>query len=131
MCQHPSQVGFHTGFENFPNFESRRGQGGQPYILHPLRLVMRVKTETEKIVAVQHEVVEDSQPPHRWGFDELAARGLFRARAGGAGRCDATRGRDLRGFHPPFAEDAARLMQFIRRGNQRHRVRSALGEPND
>ena len=40
-----------------------------PYILHPLRLMMRVETETEKIVAVLHEVVEDSQPPQRWGFD--------------------------------------------------------------
>ena len=37
---------------------------------------MRVETETEKIVAVLHEVVEDSQPPQRWGFDELRREGF-------------------------------------------------------
>ena len=45
-------------------------KAGQPYLLHPLRLMMRVETETEKIVAVRHEVVEESQPPspcwRRW-----------------------------------------------------------------
>ena len=51
-------------------------KAGQPYILHPLRLMMRVETETEKIVAVLHEVVEDSQPPQRWGFDELRREGF-------------------------------------------------------
>ena len=32
--------------------------------------------ETEKIVAVLHEAVEDSQPPQRWGFDELRSEGF-------------------------------------------------------
>ena len=32
--------------------------------------------ETEKIVAVLHEAVEDSQPPQRWGFDELRREGF-------------------------------------------------------
>jgi (p)ppGpp synthase/HD superfamily hydrolase len=32
----------------------------QPYILHPLRVMIRVKSEEEKIVAVLHDVVEDS-----------------------------------------------------------------------
>jgi len=35
----------------------------KPSILHPLRLMMREETETEKSVAVRLEVVEDSQPP--------------------------------------------------------------------
>ena len=30
------------------------------YILHPLRLMCRAKTETEKMVAVLHDVVEDT-----------------------------------------------------------------------
>ena len=38
--------------------------------------MMRAETETEKIVAVRHEVVEDSQPPQRWGFDELRREGF-------------------------------------------------------
>ena len=33
---------------------------GSPYILHPLRLMMAVQTEAEKIVAVLHDVVEDT-----------------------------------------------------------------------
>ena len=45
-------------------------------MLHPLRLLMRVETETEKIVAVLHDVGEDSQPPQRWGFDELRREGF-------------------------------------------------------
>lgn len=44
--------------------ESHAGQtdkGGQPYILHPLRLMHQCTSEEEKIVAVLHDVVEDSQ----------------------------------------------------------------------
>ncbi len=33
---------------------------GEHYILHPLRVMMSVKSEEEKIVAVLHDVVEDS-----------------------------------------------------------------------
>ncbi|MBD3922148.1 HD domain-containing protein [Paenibacillus sp. PR3] len=43
--------------------EAHRGQvdkGGSPYILHPLAVMNRVETLDEKIVAVLHDVVEDS-----------------------------------------------------------------------
>jgi (p)ppGpp synthase/HD superfamily hydrolase len=33
---------------------------GQPYILHPLRVMLSQKDETSRIVAVLHDVVEDS-----------------------------------------------------------------------
>ena len=33
---------------------------GAPYILHPLRLMLRFEGETERMVAVLHDVVEDS-----------------------------------------------------------------------
>ena len=33
---------------------------GSPYILHPLRLMMSVQSESEKIVAILHDVVEDT-----------------------------------------------------------------------
>ncbi len=33
---------------------------GQPYILHPLALMMNVETEDEQMVAVLHDVVEDT-----------------------------------------------------------------------
>jgi len=43
--------------------EAHHGQKdryGKPYILHPLRVMSRVVTEKEKIVAILHDVVEDT-----------------------------------------------------------------------
>ena len=53
--------------------EAHRGQrdkAGQTYILHPLRVMMRLETEPERMVAVLHDVVEDSP----WTVERL--RGL-------------------------------------------------------
>lgn len=36
-------------------------KAGTPYILHPLRVMLRMETETEMIAAVLHDVVEDSE----------------------------------------------------------------------
>ena len=36
-------------------------KAGQPYILHPLRLMMSVDKNDEKIVAVMHDIVEDTE----------------------------------------------------------------------
>ncbi len=35
-------------------------KGGNPYILHPLRVMFSMKNENEKICAVLHDVVEDT-----------------------------------------------------------------------
>ncbi len=35
-------------------------KAGQPYILHPLRVMLRVASEHERIAAVLHDVVEDT-----------------------------------------------------------------------
>jgi len=35
-------------------------KGGQPYILHPLRVMFMRRNETERICAVLHDVIEDS-----------------------------------------------------------------------
>ena len=35
-------------------------KAGQPYILHPLRVMLRVGTEEERITAILHDVVEDT-----------------------------------------------------------------------
>ncbi|MCP3138958.1 GTP pyrophosphokinase [Pyxidicoccus xibeiensis] len=43
--------------------EAHRGQrdkAGQPYILHPLRVMMRLDSEAERTVAILHDVVEDT-----------------------------------------------------------------------
>ena len=42
--------------------EAHAGQvdkGGAPYILHPLRVMLTMATEEERIVAVLHDAVED------------------------------------------------------------------------
>lgn len=49
-----------------------KDRGGHAYILHPLRVMMRVETESEKIVAVLHDVVEDTD----WTFDDLRTEGF-------------------------------------------------------
>jgi (p)ppGpp synthase/HD superfamily hydrolase len=44
--------------------QAHRGQtdkNGLPYILHPLRMMTRMRTEDEMIVAVLHDVVEDTE----------------------------------------------------------------------
>ena len=54
---------------------AHRGQeerNGQPYILHPLRVMQGVQTEEEKIVAVLHDVIEDT----KWTRAMLTERGF-------------------------------------------------------
>ena len=49
-------------------------KSGQPYILHPLRVMLAVENEAERIAAVLHDVVEDSditlEDLRREGFSE-------------------------------------------------------------
>lgn len=52
--------------------QDQRDKAGAPYILHPLRLMMRGQIIPEQIVAVLHDVVEDSD----WTLDQLAAEGF-------------------------------------------------------
>lgn len=51
----------------------QRDKAGQPYILHPLRMMFALETEDERIVAVLHDVVEDCPG---WTFDRLKSRGF-------------------------------------------------------
>jgi len=44
-----------------------------PYVLHPLRLMQRMDTDEEKMVAVLHDVVEDGPG---WSFERLKAEGF-------------------------------------------------------
>ena len=46
---------------------------GAPYILHPLRMMFRFRSETEMTVAVLHDVVEDSPD---WDLDRLRQEGF-------------------------------------------------------
>ena len=54
---------------------AHRGQvdkGGEPYILHPLRVMLSGRNELERICAVLHDVVEDSDVT----FDALQTGGF-------------------------------------------------------
>ena len=46
-------------------------KGGQPYLLHPLRVMLAMDTEEERRVAVLHDVVEDCNV----SLDQLRAMG--------------------------------------------------------
>lgn len=48
--------------------EGQRDKGGHPYILHPLRVMLAMSTEAERIVAILHDVVEDSQSSENSGY---------------------------------------------------------------
>jgi (p)ppGpp synthase/HD superfamily hydrolase len=55
--------------------EAHRGQkdrAGAAYILHPLRVMARLNFEAEQIVAVLHDVVEDTD----WTLDRLRQEGF-------------------------------------------------------
>ena len=55
--------------------QAHRGQQdryGEPYILHPLRVMARVHTEEQKIVALLHDVIEDSA----WTIEQLEQEGF-------------------------------------------------------
>jgi (p)ppGpp synthase/HD superfamily hydrolase len=54
--------------------EAHRGQvdrGGYPYILHPLRVMCSQWSDTERIIAVLHDVIEDTH----YTFDDLRKLG--------------------------------------------------------
>ena len=55
--------------------QAHKGQpdkAGAPYILHPLRMMMRLKTEAEMITAILHDVIEDTD----WTIEKLREKGF-------------------------------------------------------
>ena len=56
--------------------EAHAGQvdkAGAPYIQHPLRVMRHMTTDEERIVAVLHDVVEDSK---KWDLAQLRVEGF-------------------------------------------------------
>ena len=47
-------------------------RGGKAYILHPISVMMRCETDEEKIVAILHDVIEDTD----WTFEALRQEGF-------------------------------------------------------
>src|SRR5262245_42600014 len=52
--------------------QGQRDKGGAPYILHPLRMMMRMESEAAMIAAALHDVVEDSG----WTLEQLRGEGF-------------------------------------------------------
>ena len=50
--------------------------GREPYLLHPLRVMLAVETEEERMAAVLHDVVEDSPD---WSLERLRDEGFSEA----------------------------------------------------
>jgi (p)ppGpp synthase/HD superfamily hydrolase len=51
----------------------QRDKSGAPYVLHPLRMMLRVSSNEERIVAVLHDVCEDCPG---WTFERLRTEGF-------------------------------------------------------
>lgn len=68
--------------------QGQMDKSGQPYILHPLRVMFRCRTESGRIVAILHDVIEDTPTTpddlRRLGFSEeiLAALDCVTKRQG-------------------------------------------------
>lgn len=52
--------------------QEQRDKAGAPYILHPLRMMAQLRGEPEMIVAVLHDLIEDTP----WTLDQLRAEGF-------------------------------------------------------
>src|SRR5262245_32111695 len=52
--------------------KGQKDKNGEPYILHPLRMMARARTIEEKMVAVLHDVVEDTE----WTIPQLHQEGF-------------------------------------------------------
>jgi len=52
--------------------EGQKDRYGMAYILHPIRVMMQVDSEGEKIAAILHDVVEDSE----WTLEDLQREGF-------------------------------------------------------
>lgn len=58
----------------------QRDRYGQPYILHPLRVMFRLQGETDRMVGVLHDVIEDTprtmEDLRRIGYSEEILKAL-------------------------------------------------------
>jgi len=66
--------------------ESQKDMGGNAYILHPIRLMMRLRTDDQELmqIAILHDTIEDSNGAvtidqlHKLGFSERVTAALAR-----------------------------------------------------
>lgn len=53
--------------------KGQQDRNGQPYILHPLRVMAQMESDETRIVAILHDVVEDSA---EWDLERLRTEGF-------------------------------------------------------
>jgi len=110
-------------------------KGGQPYILHPIRVMLRVSSIPAKITAILHDVVEDSDITiadlrqegfaesileaiealtKRQGEDRLSAarRAAQNSLACEVKLADTAENMDLSRIPHPTAQDYARMQEY-------------------
>lgn len=51
---------------------NQKDKGGRPYIFHPIRVSLKMKSDTSKIIALLHDVVEDTP----WTISDLRNHGF-------------------------------------------------------
>lgn len=52
--------------------QEQTDENGFPYILHPIRMMLRMDTETEMMAAVLHDILEDTN----WTLEQLKTEGI-------------------------------------------------------
>jgi len=53
--------------------EGQVDKAGAPYVLHPLRMMLRLETEAERITAVLHDLIEDCEG---WSLERVRGEGF-------------------------------------------------------
>jgi len=101
-------------------------RAGAPYIMHPLRLMMRAGTAAERMVAVLHDVLEDSA----WTAAELESEGFPPEVMAALARLTKRAGEGYHDFITRVLEDAlaARVKLYDLEDNMDARRLPALGE---
>ncbi len=52
--------------------QNQKDKSGEPYILHPIRVMLRMRSEVDMTVAILHDVIEDTE----WTIEQLRAEGF-------------------------------------------------------
>jgi len=94
----------------------QRDRNGQPYILHPLRVMFRLGTDKERAVAVLHDVVEDT----KYSAEDLRQMGYSEEILKAAGLRHAARWGALRGFCPALKGESNRATRETGRYRRPH-----------
>ena len=101
-------------------------KAGEPYILHPIRVMQGVTTDAERIAALLHDVVEDSA----WTLEQLADEGFSADIVAAVDALTKRRGESrIEAAHRAAADPIARVVKLS--DNADNMDLSRIPEPND